>query len=653
MRRCIFAVVWMAVAGAVPALADYVRITVDVKNATPNVTIPPPPGSQGGAGAIGGAGQIGTPPPIPQGGFGGKKGFGFAGGAGFMGVPQNPNNVPPVVAPPTPKDDADHLWITIYLEVKGKPDLQPGGYVVKVDHQFGSSAFVPTTRTMADPNGRPPFMEAEEIKRESLKAEHIRRLAKLKDSAKKDELVDLAFWAWKHGLMKEFHATIDDLKKVDPKHKVVAAYARVQSQLKAPLRGYDPAIKDCLDQAKVENYNETVSEAGHYAIFDNLPQGSARLPNVKRRLARLEDALESFYYWFALQDKLPIPAMPRYRLVALLVNEPADFYSKHKSWGNVPMMADGFTPRRDNIIVLSAKHLGEAHDILAGKTQTWMQQNKLEPNELLTGVVWKRDDARQRDKAIPFAIIQTMVVVQKALEEDAERATISHEAVLQLLAASGMLPRNVVAPEWLQEGLAAYFERPLGAVYGAGGLPSWSNLVAFKYHKDHGLGQGRDILQNVITDRYFQIARQASASGDETKMSAKARADWERARATSWAFVYYLANQHKMDRLVSYANEIAQLPRDVELDQWALESAFAKAFGLGQAKNELVLDRSRLQAEADEWMNYITAVNLELPSVQLHSEKTRKANEDAKTRKPSAAPKTPEGKAPPPPPPPP
>src|SRR5437016_3034681 len=105
MKRALFAVAWMAVAGAAPALADYVRITVDVKNATPNVTLPNPQGNQGGVGFAGGAGQIGTPPPVPP-GFGGKKGFGFAGGGGFMGVPQNQGNMPPVTTPPPPKDDA-------------------------------------------------------------------------------------------------------------------------------------------------------------------------------------------------------------------------------------------------------------------------------------------------------------------------------------------------------------------------------------------------------------------------------------------------------------------------------------------------------------------------------------------------------------------
>jgi hypothetical protein len=140
-------------------------------------------------------------------------------------------------------------------------------------------------------------------------------------------------------------------------------------------------------------------------------------------------------------------------------------------------------------------------------------------------------------------------------------------------------------------------------VYGAGGLPSWSNLVAFKHYKP-GLGKGRDVLLNVLNDRYFQMARHDSFELEEGREKPeKAHDDWERARATSWALVYYLDRQQKMDRLLSYANELAQMPRDLELDQGALEGSFAKAFSLGDSKNARKLDPARAQEFADNWMD--------------------------------------------------
>jgi hypothetical protein len=247
------------------------------------------------------------------------------------------------------------------------------------------------------------------------------------------------------------------------------------------------------------------------------------------------------------------------------------------------------------------------------------------------------------------------VVVEKALEDEAERATLSHEAIRQLLAASGLLPRQVAAPEWIQEGLASYFERPFGAVYGFGGLPSWSNLVAFKYNLDHGLGKGRDILNNVITDHYFEMARDIAADYDPNneKAADKEQVDWQRARATSWALVYYLINKGDMDKLLNYANEIAQMPRDLDLDERALEACFATAFGLSDANDRLNLNASLVQSFADTWIEFMRRVVLEVREVEISSMAELGRRNGTESKKDGPAPNGPRGTAPPPLPPPP
>jgi hypothetical protein len=628
MKRGLGAAVLTVVLATGQAGADYVRLKVDIKNATPYPAAATAPGVQGVPGAPGGA----RPPAF------GNKGGGRPVPGGQPGIP----------AAPGAKKEEDHLWITVYLDLKGKPEYKANVgriKIIKINHQFGKDTYVPIPPLEKD--GPPPFLEAEWIQKGSLVIEHEKRLRKLQDSTKAKDLVDLAFWDWSHGLMKEFHATIDELKKRDAKHPVVAAYHKVQSQLKAPLADTDPALKSFLDEARSENYRPTVSDKGHYALYSNRPPDQDNNINTKRRLARLEDALESFYYWFALQDNMPIPAMPRYRLLGFVMDDPSEFYKSHKSWGNQPMLASGFTPRRQNIMILSAKRLDDVYGLVENWTGQWMQQRKLGPHELLNGEVWRRSDAKPN--ALAFAIIQTIAVIQKAMDEEAERTTLSHEAVRQLLAATGLLPHNVAVPEWIQEGVAAYFERPFGAVYGAGGLPSWSNLVAFKHYKP-GLGKSRDILLNVLNDRYFQIARHDSEGLEEGREKPeKTHEDWERARATSWALVYYLDKQQKMDRLFSYANELAQMPRDLELDQGALEGSFAKAFSLGDGKNARNLDRARLQDFADNWLEYMKTVSLELPGEEVESLKTRKANSSPSSIQPAPPSQGPAESLPPPP----
>jgi hypothetical protein len=320
------------------------------------------------------------------------------------------------------------------------------------------------------------------------------------------------------------------------------------------------------------------------------------------------------------------------------------------------MVGDGFTPRRDNVMILSSKCLDDTHAMLDVWMQAQTQRYKLNVAELLSGEVWSRPEARQVENKLPFAIIQTMAIIQKAMDEDAEQTTLSHEAVRQLLAASGVLPRNVAAPEWIQEGIAAYFERPFGAVYGRGGLPSWSNLIAYKYHKARNLGNSGNILRQVITDRYFQIARRSSSDQDSfvSAMPAhlrheKEREDWERARATSWALVYYLVKERKADGLLRYMREIRQMPRDLELDARTLEGAFAKAFNLGDVKSPQKLDPAKFQKFADDWISDMEGVSLELSAVEIDSMKTRAANALPALKKDDPATKGPPDLSPPPP----
>lgn len=619
--------------GAGLVRADYLEVKVDVKHANPYIQVDTAPINPRG---------------IPQPG-----GFGNGGGAGARGGTPPPG-VYNLGKSPDLNAEGDHLWVYAYLELRSKLERVPNTRnVAKLDHQFGHNLILVDLQPRA--GEPPPFMRVTKISKLVPARAVAGELTRLKEAPSVKGFVKLARTAWSYGLIKDMHAAIDEIKKINPKHPVVTAYSQVQNRLKAPFADEDPALKGYLDQLRSEGYRALASEQGHYALYTNLPPIAANDAQVKRYLTRLEETFEAFYLWFALQDNVAVPPLPRYRLLGLVVNDPDDYYAKHKNAGSVPMMGDGFTPRRDNIMILSSKRLDDAYLMLEQKTQGWLRKISATPEEALHGDIWKRGDFRGAANAVPASIIQTMVVVQKALQDDAERATLSHEGVRQLLAASGLLPRQVAAPEWIQEGLAGYFERPLGAVYGFGGLPSWSNLVAFKYHQDHGLGKGREILTNVISDRYFAVARDADLEGDPSsdKAADKDRSDWERARATSWALVYYLIEQNKMDRLLKYINVIAQMPRDLELDAHALEACFAQAFDLADRNDPLMLDATKLQAFADTWIEFMQGINLELTQVQDSSREALDLRHGTGAKKSGPTSKGPSSNAPPPPPPPP
>src|SRR5205085_7572988 len=117
----------------------------------------------------------------------------------------------------------------------------------------------------------------------------------------------------------------------------------------------------------------------------------------------------------------------------------------------------GFYAPRDHIVVFSNQRLDSAFSIFSRLVQPYWQQG-LDRASVLDGTA-KRKPSQTPDD---FARMQTMALLEKALEEEAERASVSHDGTRQLLVASGLLPRAVVTPQWVTFGMAAFFETPKG-----------------------------------------------------------------------------------------------------------------------------------------------------------------------------------------------
>ncbi len=139
--------------------------------------------------------------------------------------------------------------------------------------------------------------------------------------------------------------------------------------------------------------------------------------------------------------------------------------------------------------------------------------------------------------------------------------------------------------------------------------------------------KSRDVLYDVLTDRYFKEARDLSVDAADGEAADKAHEAWERARATAWALIYYLVKEQKFDEVLRYTNELALLPRDLDLNERVLEACFAKAFGLGAAKSGLQLDPAALQSFADKWFEAMKLVDLEVVEVEQRFHDRTKLNQ--------------------------
>jgi hypothetical protein len=219
-----------------------------------------------------------------------------------------------------------------------------------------------------------------------------------------------------------------------------------------------------------------------------------------------------------------------------------------------------------------------------------------------------------------------MLILRNAMEEDAERATITHEGTRQLLVASGLFPRHVNVPEWVLSGLASYFETPVQAVYPGVGLPSWTHLVEFKHlQKTDMFGKPAEVLYNTLTDRYFAKARRASERAaeqrDDDQLADRAHESWEVARSTAWAFVYHLASNDRISDLLAYGSELNQLPRDLELGEHALQGCAARAFKISDNRSAGRMDmKGKALTLAGAWFKQMEDLPLDLRSVEdFHS----------------------------------
>src|SRR5206468_9225172 len=124
-------------------------------------------------------------------------------------------------------------------------------------------------------------------------------------------------------------------------------------------------------------------------------------------------------------------------------------------------VADGFFAKRENVAVLSMQPL-DSHYYLLEKASSALWDAQFSRSKVLLGKsefdgVPPAEQGSSAAAQIKRANARGWAMMLKVLENDSEVASISHAVARQLVYATGMLPRNVNAPEWLQFGLGSFF----------------------------------------------------------------------------------------------------------------------------------------------------------------------------------------------------
>jgi hypothetical protein len=493
------------------------------------------------------------------------------------------------------------VWIAVLVEIPGPP--RPKGRQFQIQHNLvprGSSLVFrdDVTVELAGPLMTLP---------RAVKDLDEQTKVLLKDGLPEKRL-ELAEWALSRGFLKTCADHMDKLAEKEAPAPAVKAAVTAWRQLQNDLREKGSSEEKRLPRDEAlykqwrEKFRKDAYQTRHYDIFYD-----DQVKNHEALARKLENQFHGFYYWWALRGKaLPLPQK---RLVVVLLGTPKAFNEWHTAFDNQPLSVEGFYSRRDNLAVLYGTRMDDAYIGFSTWTMQELWQKNWNMNLLLIGE-GKKPGATDDE----WARAQTMALIQRALQEEAELETISHEGTRQLVAASGLLPPNVLAPEWIQYGMASFFAISRGSLWPGYGGSSWYPLVEFKIweraKKLPDLEKPEQALERIVTDTYF---RQARRSKDLEGLT--------RAQLLSWSLTYFLAQRKRpdgtsaVDELLRYYGELAQLPRDMEFDDAVHLGCFARAFGLADPSKPRGIDADKWAKFAKDWQGYMA--NSAVPAFRL------------------------------------
>lgn len=592
-------------------------------------------GPGGGPGGPGGGPMGGGPGGGPMGGFGGGRGpmGGFGGGRGPMGGgnfgPMGGGNFGPGGGnlAGSVEFETSESYVMVAVELLDKIPQQNDVLNIKQHrHPFGKTAFYQDgtniLTTMVDQKS--PRKEY---------AEQRTKLSLKKDRST-DDYVVLAEWALARGLINECATTLDEMVKsplpgVNAASKAaLAAYEKIRDQLASAM-----SVGTSVEHWKQKLSNYTPFSSEHYVLFYG-GQSATTPAEVTRRLNLLEQNMKAYYLWFALKG-IVLP-MPEEKLVAIMVSDTSAFKAQRTALDMPPGVSDGFFAARDNVAVFSPQRLDEAYQIFDKWMQSsvWVKGWSREP--LLAGKDIPREmktnkNGNWRDE---FRRVQTLALVDRALEHEAELASVTHEGTRQLAIATKLYPRTAAVPEWISFGFASLFDTPKGPYPGSIGAckvafwpvyggPNWAYIRPFQIWARSAdaltrLDEPAVALRRTITDTYFQNSRKEIKEEVDSSLTeserqkkereiARSKEELLRARTQSWALAYYLAKS-KMQDLLAYFQVLSEMPRDLEMDDKNMELTFARAFKLTNAAGDAI-DDTKFTAFAKDWFDTINRVS--------------------------------------------
>lgn len=424
-----------------------------------------------------------------------------------------------------------------------------------------------------------------------------KRVLKAKgDSA---ELRSAAAWNLDHGLLTEFRRALDQLATADANDAFATQAKRLQADLAKPIAAEAP---ESLKGIAPDGFKSLGS--AHFLLFHQDGDKPADKSEIKKkkpeaRLEQFEQLLEIFVMKCA-ERGLPVQ-VPTHRMkVVLLSRKDPRMIPGARTPGPDPRTLwahdsnilfyygeEARVPALDGLKSLQSKVAKVAAQPKTKKGnfgQPGGAGGGAAPAMTAGGTGGGGLDLSQLSAANLAKLTVTVQALIVIGYENADLESTSREAAYMFIANCGVVPPQ--APEWVRDGLAAYFEYP--AEVGALKIGDLGN-VRNAWYQASLQDPDRFTISDIVTGRCH--------AGPLTVHESM------RAGNLSWALLHYLLHKNP-EGLAQYLNSFRAMPSDVAINPDLLTALFGQAFG-----------EDRKQVE-DDWRQYMTDLKADYLVIQ-------------------------------------
>jgi hypothetical protein len=394
-----------------------------------------------------------------------------------------------------------------------------------------------------------------------------RDLEKARQKKDAAAIYEVALYALHRGLLPEFWTAVEEVLKIDPNHACKELKQFKADVIDKPVTA-DRAAQESYIKKIVRNANMRIEVSNHFLLLHDTPAKVSpdekwqKKPRAQGRLELLEQVYETFLLKFkSMGVQMEIP---QERLMVVLFNEYKSYLAFATSLDPSLQSASGFFDPKVNVSFFF--------------DHGTRSEGAKEIRKLLPGLRSQAIKDRDGQYVRRLNAIEFLLAID---QENSDITVVSHECTHQMAANTGLLPRHVMIPSWVHEGLATYFEAPGDATWAGIGAANEERLTFYRALENDREHSNIDF---IVGDKIFDHAASIA-----TILHGYAQA---------WALTHFLVERHPQE-LVKFYRRLGEFPPDTSLSPEILVEVFNECFG----------DR-RVELDS-EWRLYMSNIKTE------------------------------------------